>query len=315
MAEIPSAAVKALRERTGAGFMDCKKALAATAGDMEAAVDWLRAKGLADAGERGGRPTAEGLVGISVLGTMGAIVEVNCETDFVARSEPFQEFVRNVAQIALATGDDVEELLRARYPGNGTVREALTSNIAKMGENQSLRRAARLEVARGVISSYVHLAVGPGLGTIGVLVALESDVDPKALGELGKHLAQHIAAAAPLALRAEDLDQEQVERERAVARQKAAASGKPANIVETMIEGVVAKYRKEKALLSQLSVRDNKTRVEDVIGAEARRLGADIALKGFVRFKRGEGLEREPCDLAAEVAASIEAGRKPRGGS
>ena len=309
MAEITAATVKELRERTGAGMMDCKKALGETNGDMEAAIDWLRTKGLSAAAKKAGRIAAEGLVGASVLGTMGALVEVNSETDFVATHEQFQDFVRNVAQIALATGGDVEELARAQYPGNGTVAEMLTSNIATIGENQSLRRAARLEVGKGVVASYIHNAVGEGLGKIGVLVGLESDADAAALGELGKQLAQHIAALNPLALRGEEIDAELIERERAIAQEKATESGKPAEIAAKMVEGAVAKFRKENSLLSQMFVRDNKTKVEDVITAEAKRLGADIRLTSFVRFQLGEGIERKESDFAAEVAAASGVGR------
>jgi elongation factor Ts len=309
MAEITAATVKELRERTGAGMMDCKKALGETGGDMEAAIDWLRTKGLAAAAKKAGRITAEGLVGVAVLGTMGALVEVNSETDFVAKNEQFQDFVRNVAQLALATGGDVEELARAQYPGNGTVAEMLTSNIATIRENQSLRRAARLEVGRGAVVSYVHTAVAPGLGRIGVLVALESDADAAALAELGKQLAQHIAALNPRALRGEELDAELIERERAIAQEKAAESGKPAEIVEKMVEGAVAKFRKENSLLSQMFVRDSKTKVEDVITAEAKRLGSDITLKDYVRFELGEGIERKESDFAAEVAAASGVGK------
>ena len=304
MAEITAATVKELRERTGAGMMDCKKALGETGGDMEAAIDWLRTKGLAAAAKKAGRIAAEGLIGVAVLGTMGAVVEVNSETDFVAKNEQFQDFVRNVAQIALATGDDIQELARAQYPGHGTVAEVLTSNIATIGENQSLRRSARLEVRDGAVLSYIHNAVAPGLGKIGVLVALESDGDKAALEALGRQLAMHIAAANPLAMRGEDLDPDLIERERSIAQEKAAESGKPANIVEKMVEGALAKFRKENALLSQLFVIDNKTRVEDVVTAEAKRLGADINFKGFVRFQLGEGIERKESDFAAEVAAA-----------
>ena len=309
MAEITAATVKELRERTGAGMMDCKKALGETAGDMEAAIDWLRTKGLAAAAKKAGRIAAEGLIGVAVLDTMGAVVEVNSETDFVAKNDQFQDFVRNVAQLALATGGDVEELLRAQYPGSGTVSDVLTSNIATIGENQSLRRAARLEVAQGVVVSYVHNAVAPGLGKIGVLVALESGADKAALETLGKQLAMHIAAANPLALRGEDLDADLVERERSIAQEKAAESGKPDNIVEKMVEGALAKFRKENALLSQLFVMDNKTKVEDVVTGEAKRLGADINLKGFARFQLGEGIERKESDFAAEVAAASGVGK------
>jgi len=304
MAEITAATVKELRERTGAGMMDCKKALNETGGDMEAAIDWLRTKGLAAAAKKAGRIAAEGLIGVAVIGTMGAVVEVNSETDFVAKNEKFQGFVRNVAQLALATGDDIEELGRAQYPGHGTVGEVLTHNVATIGENQSLRRAARLEVSDGVVVSYVHNAVAPGLGKIGVLVALEGDADKAALETLGKQLAMHIAAANPLALRGEDLDPALLDRERTIAQEKAVESGKPANIVEKMVEGALAKFRKENALLSQLFVMDNKTRVADVITAEAKRLETTVTLKGFVRFQLGEGIERKESDFAAEVAAA-----------
>jgi elongation factor Ts len=309
MAEITAATVKELRERTGAGMMDCKKALGETSGDMEAAIDWLRTKGLAAAAKKAGRVAAEGLIGVAVIGTMGAVVEVNSETDFVAKNEQFQDFVRNVAQIALATGSDIDELARAQYPGHGTVSEVLTGNIATIGENQSLRRAARLEVGDGVIVSYVHNAAAPGLGKIGVLVGLESSADKAALETLGKQLAMHIAAANPLAMDGGELDPELVERERTIAQEKAAESGKPAEIVEKMVEGALAKFRKENALLSQLFVMDNKTRVSDVVAAEAKRLGADVTLTGFVRFQLGEGIERKESDFAAEVAAASGVGR------
>jgi elongation factor Ts len=309
MAEITAASVKELRERTGAGMMDCKRALGETGGEMEAAIDWLRTKGLAAAAKKAGRIAAEGLIGVAVLDTMGAVVEVNSETDFVAKNEQFQDFVRNLAQLALATGGDVDELARAQYPGHGSVEEVLTHNIATIGENQSLRRAERLEVGQGVVVSYIHNAVAPGLGKIGVLVALESRADKAALEALGKKLAMHIAAANPLALRGEDLDPALLERESVIASEKAAESGKPANIVEKMVEGALAKFRKENALLSQIFVIDNKTRVDDVITIEAKRLGADIALKRFVRFQLGEGIERKESDFAAEVAAASGVGK------
>ncbi|WP_129792934.1 translation elongation factor Ts [Sphingosinicella sp. CPCC 101087] len=309
MAEITVATVKELRERTGAGMMDCKKALGETGGDMEAAIDWLRTKGLAAAAKKAGRVAAEGLIGVAVVGTIGAAVEVNSETDFVAKNDQFQDFVRNTAQIALATGADVGELSRAQYPGHGTVAEMLTHNIATIGENQSLRRAARIEVGDGVVVPYVHNAVAPGLGKIGVLVALESKADKGELETLGKQLAMHIAAANPLAMRGEDLDAELVERERSIAQEKAAESGKPADIVAKMVEGALGKFRKENALLSQLFVMDNKTRIEDVITAEAKRLGTEVTLNGFVRFQLGEGIERKESDFAAEVAAASGVGK------
>ncbi|MEA3004511.1 MAG: elongation factor Ts [Sphingomonadales bacterium] len=310
MAEITAATVKELRERTGAGMMDCKKALGENQGDMEAAIDWLRTKGLAAAAKKAGRTAAEGLVGVAVRGTKGAVVEVNSETDFVAKNEQFQEFVRTVAGLALDTGSDVEALKAAAWPAGGTVEEKLTANIATIGEHQSLRRAALLEVGDGVVVSYVHNAAAPGLGKIGVLVALESAGGKAALEALGKQLAMHIAAANPLALRGEDLDSDMVERERAIAAEKAKESGKPENIVEKMVEGAIAKFRKEMAFLSQLFVMDNKTRVEDVVAAEAKKVGAPIAVAGFIRFQLGEGIEKKESDFAAEVAAASGVGAR-----
>ena len=304
MAEITAASVKELRERTGAGMMDCKKALAETNGDMEAAVDWLRAKGLAAAAKKAGRTAAEGLIGTAVEGTRGAVVEVNSETDFVAKNEQFQDFVRSIAKLALQTGDDVEALGAAEYPGGGSVSEKLTNNIATIGENQSLRRAAVLEVGSGVVVPYIHNAVAPGLGKIGVLVALESAASAETLQALGKQLAMHIAAANPLALSGDALDPALVERERAIAMEKARESGKPANIVEKMVEGSLAKFRKENALLSQLFVMDNKTPVAEVLAAAGKEAGAGIELASFVRFQLGEGIEKEESDFAAEVAAA-----------
>ena len=304
MAEITAASVKELRERTGAGMMDCKKALAENQGEMEAAVDWLRAKGLAAAAKKAGRTAAEGLVGVAVEGTKGAVVEVNSETDFVAKNEQFQDFVRNVAELSLQTGNDVEALKGAAYPTGGTVEEKLTDNIATIGENQSLRRAAVLEVTEGAVVSYVHNAAAPNMGKIGVLVALEGSAPVDTLQTLGKQLAMHIAAANPLALNAEDLDPALLEREKAIAVEKANESGKPANIVEKMVEGSMAKFRKEHSLVSQLFVMDNKTPVADVVAAAGKEAGAPIALKGFVRFQLGEGIEKQESDFAAEVAAA-----------
>ena len=304
MAEITAATVKELRERTGAGMMDCKKALGETGGDMEAAIDWLRTKGLAAAAKKAGRTAAEGLVGVAVSGTRGAVVEVNSETDFVAKNEQFQEFVRTVAELALTASGNVEGLAAAAWPTGGTVQEKLTSNIATIGENQSLRRAAVLQVNDGVVVSYVHNAVAAGLGKIGVLVALESTGDKSKLEGLGKQLAMHIAAANPMALTGEELDPSLVDRERGIAMEKASESGKPANIVEKMVEGAIAKFRKENALLSQLFVMDNKTKIEDVVKAEAKNAGAPIELKAYVRFQLGEGIEKKESDFAAEVAAA-----------
>ncbi|USI72498.1 translation elongation factor Ts [Sphingomonas morindae] len=305
MAEITAAIVKDLRERSGAGMMDCKKALAETNGDMEAAVDWLRSKGLAAAAKKSSRTAAEGLVGVAVSGTKGAAVEVNSETDFVAKNDQFQAFVKNVAEIALTVGgDDVEALKQAQYPGGGTVGDALTANIATIGENQSLRRVRVLTVGKGAVVPYVHNQQVPGMGKIGVLVALESDADAAVLEPLGKQLAMHIAAAFPQALDASGLDAETIERERAIAREKAAESGKPAEIIEKMVEGAVAKFKKESALLSQLFVMDNKTPVADVVAKAGKDAGTTIVLKDYVRFQLGEGIEKQQSDFAAEVAAA-----------
>jgi len=304
MAEITAATVKELRERTSAGMMDCKKALAETNGDMEAAIDWLRAKGLSAAAKKAGRTASEGLVGAIVEGKRGAVVEVNSETDFVAKNEIFQDFVRNVARLVLEQGTDVETLGAAQYPGGGTVQETLTDNIAKIGENQSLRRAAVLEVAQGIVVPYVHNQVVPGLGKIGVLVALESAAPAETLTALGKQIAMHVAAAHPVALTAEELPAELIERERSIAMEKAKESGKPQNIIEKMVEGGLAKFRKENALTSQLFVMDGKTPVAEVVANAAKEAGTAIELKGFVRFQLGEGIEKKQEDFAAEVAAA-----------
>jgi len=303
MADITAAMVKDLREKSGAGMMDCKKALNETGGDMDAAMDWLRTKGLAAAAKKSSRTAAEGLVGVEVQGTRGAAVEVNSETDFVAKNDQFQTFVRDVTSVALELGDDLATIKAAQL-GDKTVEEVLTNNIATIGENQTLRRAKRLEVSQGAIVSYVHNAQAPGLGKIGVLVALESEAPTEKLEALGKQLAMHIAAAFPLALNEEDLDPAIIERERAIAQEKAAESGKPADIVAKMVEGNVAKYKKENALVSQLFVMDGKTKISDVVAAAAKEAGSPIALTDYVRFQLGEGIEKEESDFAAEVAAA-----------
>lgn len=304
MAEITAAAVKELREKSGAGMMDCKKALSETNGDMEAAADWLRAKGLAAAAKKSSRTAAEGLVGLAVAGTKGVAIEVNSQTDFVAKNEIFQNFVREATALALETGDDVAALKVAKMASGQTVEEALTANIATIGENQVLRRAKKVEVASGAVIPYVHNAAAPGLGKIGVLVALESDAGVDVLEPLGKQLAMHIAAAFPLALDESGLDQDVLARERAIAAEKASESGKPAEIIEKMVDGAVKKFAKENALLSQLFVMDGKTPVSDVIAKAAKDSGAAIVLKDYVRFQLGEGIEKEESDFAAEVAAT-----------
>ncbi|MGR6327909.1 translation elongation factor Ts [Sphingomonas sp. XXL09] len=304
MADITAAMVKDLREKSGAGMMDCKKALNEAGGDMDAALDWLRTKGLAAAQKKSSRTAAEGLVGVAVSGTKGAVVEVNSETDFVAKNDQFQQFVREVTQIALATGDDVEALKDEKTPSGKTVAEVLTNNVATIGENQSLRRAKRLEVTKGAVVSYVHNQQSPGLGKIGVLVALESEANDETLQALGKQLAMHIAAAFPKALNEEDLDEAEIERERAIAAEKAGESGKPADIIAKMVEGSIAKYRKEHALVSQLFVMDGKTKISDVVAKAGKDAGAEIKLVDYVRFQLGEGIEKEVSDFAAEVAAA-----------
>ena len=303
MADITAAMVKELREKSGAGMMDCQKALKESGGDMNAAVDWLRAKGLAAAAKKSSRTAAEGLVGVAVNGTKGAAVEVNSETDFVAKNDQFQGFVRDVTQVALELGDDLATI-KAASLGAKTVEETLTNNIATIGENQNLRRARRLEVSEGAIVPYVHNAQAPGLGKIGVLVALESTAPADKLEALGKQLAMHIAAAFPLALDETGLDQDLIERERAIATEKAAESGKPADIIAKMVEGGIAKYRKENALVSQLFVMDGKTPIATVVANAAKDAGSPITLKDYVRFQLGEGIEKEESDFAAEVAAA-----------
>lgn len=306
MAAYTAADVKALREKTGAGMMDCKKALADTNGDIEAAVDALRAKGLAAAQKKSSRTAAEGLVGVAVTGTRGVAVEVNSETDFVAKNEQFQEFVRNTTQVALdQANDDVEALKNAAYPGGGTVGEKLTNNVATIGENQQVRRIKSVRVSQGVVVPYIHNAVAPNLGKIGVLVALESEAAPDALEALGKQIAMHIAAAFPQSLDADALDPAVIERERTIAREKAAESGKPEAVQEKMVDGAVKKFAKENALLSQLFVMDNKTPISDVVAAAGKEAGSTIVLKDYVRFQLGEGIEKEESDFAAEVAAAV----------
>jgi elongation factor Ts len=298
--------VKNLRERTGAGMMDCKKALDDTGGDMEAAVDALRAKGLAAAAKKSSRTAAEGLVGIAVNGTRGVAVEVNSETDFVAKNDQFQDFVRKTTEVALTQGsDDVEALKTAAYPGGGTVGETLTNNVATIGENQQLRRIKSVAVSQGLVVPYMHNAQAAGLGKIGVLVALESEAGADVLEPLGKQLAMHIAAAFPLALDADSLDPEVIARERKIAEEKAAESGKPADVQAKMVDGAVKKYAKENALLSQLSVMDNKTAISDVVAQAGKAAGTSIVLKDYVRFQLGEGIEKEASDFAAEVAAAV----------
>ncbi len=308
MAEITASLVKELRDKTGAGMMDCKKALGENNGDIEAAVDWLRKKGLAAAAKKSGRVAAEGLVAVAADGTTGVAVELNSETDFVARNDKFQEFVRNVASVALKAGGDVEKLKSAQYPGSGrNVTDEVTHQIATIGENMNLRRSVGLSVSQGVVATYMHSAVAPGLGKIGVLVALESAGDKAKLEALGKQIAMHVAAASPLFLNVESVDKSALDRERAVLTEQAAASGKPANVVEKMVEGRIRKYYEEVVLLEQVYVIDTEKKISQVIEAAGKDIGAPIKLVGFVRYALGEGIEKEQSDFAAEVAA--QAGR------
>ncbi|MDF1750742.1 MAG: translation elongation factor Ts [Alphaproteobacteria bacterium] len=306
MGQITAGMVKELRDTTGAGMMDCKKALSETDGDMDAAVDWLRTKGLAAAAKKAGRVAADGLVSVVTNGTTGALLEINAETDFVARNEGFQTFVNDVAAIALAEKGDAEKVLAAAYPGTSrTVQEQLTHNIATIGENMSFRRCTALSVNDGVVAAYVHSAVAPGLGKIGVLVALESTGDKAKLEALGKQIAMHIAAAKPEALNIEDVDSSNLERERAVLVEQARESGKPENIIEKMVEGRIRKYYEEVVLLEQVFVIDGETKVRKVVENAAADVGAPVKLSAFTRYVLGEGIEKKEEDFAAEVAAAV----------
>lgn len=305
MAEITAALVKELREKSGAGMMDCKKALAETGGDIEAAVDWLRTKGLAAAAKKAGRVATEGLVGVVVDGNKGALIEVNAETDFVARNEAFQSFVQTACRIALETRGDLAGLVAAPYPGaKRTVAEEITHLIATIGENMSLRRCTFVEVPKGVVGAYVHNQIAPGLGKIGVLVALESDAAPAKIEGLAKQLAMHVAAAQPQAVDRTGLDPQVLERERAVLAEQARASGKPAEIIDKMVEGRIRKFYEEVCLVDQTFVIDGESKVGQVIEKTGKEAGGAIACKGFVRYALGEGIEKEQADFAAEVAAA-----------
>jgi len=307
MTQITAALVKDLREKTGAGMMDCKNALAETDGDIEAAIDWLRKKGLAKAAKKSGRIAADGLVAVAVEANFGVVVEVNSETDFVARNELFQAFVRAVAALAVDGNGDVAALRAAPYPGTGrTVEQELTELVGRIGENLVLRRSARLSVEHGVIASYVHNSLAPGLGKIGVLVALESQAADEPLAALGRQLAMHVAAANPLYLDTGAVPAAALDRERAVLREQAAGSGKTEAIVERMVEGRLRKFYEDTVLFEQVFVVDGETRVGKVVEAAAKSAGAAIRVKGFVRFQLGEGIDKPPADLATEVAAQLQ---------
>ncbi len=296
MTVISASDVKKLREQTGAGMLDCKKALDENKGDFEAAVDWLRKKGLATAAKKSGRVAAEGLVAVAVDGSKGAIIEINSETDFVARNEQFQALVAEFAKAAIAAGGDIEKLKSEKG-------DQVTKAIATIGENISLRRAALVTVSEGVVASYIHSAAKPGMGKIGVLVGVESKADKAALNEVGKQIAMHIAAANPIALTRAEVPASNLEREKEIFAEQARASGKPADIIEKMVVGRINKFYGEVVLPEQLFIIDGKTKVEDVVKAKEKEIGAPIKLTQFVHFKLGEGIEKEEKDFAAEVKA------------
>ena len=306
MAEITASLVKELREKTGAGMMDCKKALVETGGNVEEGVDFLRKNGLAAAAKKSGRVASEGLIGVATKDGAGSVVEINAETDFVARNDDFQAFVSAVADIMLDHGDNFEAVANAAFPDTErTVGEQLTHNIATIGENMSMRRGQSLNVDQGCVVSYVHNALSVGLGKIGVLVALESKGDHAALEQLGRQIAMHVAAARPEALSVESIASEALERERSVLVDQAKASGKPDNIIEKMVEGRLRKYYEEVALMEQIFVIDNETKIAKVVENAAKEMGVPVALTGFVRYELGEGIEKSEADFAAEVAATL----------
>jgi len=306
MTAITAGLVKDLREKSGAGMMDCKKALVENSGDLEASFDWLRKKGLAAAAKKSGRTAAAGLIGVSVKGDTGCIVEINSETDFVGRNEKFQAFVSTVSGLVSDAGGDVEKLKQRPYPGNNrSVSEELTELITVIGENMTIRRAAQVNAKGGIAVSYIHSAVGPNMGRIGVLVGIQSKGDKATLETLGKKIAMHIAATAPQSLNVDELDASFIERERKVLREQAQASGKPAEVVDKMIEGRLRKFYEEVVLLEQVFVMDGKAKVREVIEQVATDLGTEIKLTEFVRFTLGEGIEKKEGDFAKEVAAQL----------
>jgi elongation factor Ts len=309
MADISAALVKELREKTGAGMMDCKRALAETAGRLDDAVDWLRKKGLASAAKKSGRVAAEGLVAVESAGPAGAIIEINSETDFVARNAEFQAFVAEAARIALASGGDADAIRAARMASGATVADGLTNLVATIGENISIRRASLLRVREGVVAGYMHAAAAPGLGRIGVLVALESGGDKERLRAFGRQIAMHIAAANPQWLEVASVDPAALQREREVLAEQARTSGKPEDIVAKMVEGRLRKFYEETVLTEQIYVIDGETKVGKAVSAAAREIGAPIKIGGFVRYALGEGIERKQENLVEAVASTL--GQRP----
>jgi elongation factor Ts len=303
MANIPAQLVKELREKTGAGMMDCKTALNETGGDMEAAVDWLRKKGLAKAAKKAGRLAAEGLIGVVVKASKGVVVEVNSETDFVARNDQFQGLVKMIAQVALDVGTDLDQIKAAKV-GSGAVADAIATAVATIGENMTLRRAAALSVGQGAVGSYVHNSVTDGLGKIGVIAALESAGKTEELAALGRMVAMHIAAANPQAVDASGLDPAIVAREKDVLGDKAKTQGKPANVVEKIVESGLKTFYKEVCLLDQPYIHDPSKSVGQALKEAEGRVGSPIKVAGFVRYALGEGIEKQESDFAAEVAAA-----------
>jgi elongation factor Ts len=304
MADVTPELVKKLRETSGAGMMDCKKALVEANGNFDEATDWLRKKGLSAAAKKSGRIAAEGLVAVAVEGKTGAVIELNSETDFVSRNEKFQAAARQIATQALKVNGDVEALKASKGASGATVADDVTNLIAAIGENMTLRRSAKLTVNNGIVASYVHAAVAPGLGKIGILVAVESTGDQAKLEALGKQIAMHIAAARPDALTTKEVSGDALERERNIFRDQAKASGKPADIIEKMVEGRIRKYYEEVVLLEQVFVIDGKTKISDFVANSAKEIGAPVAITGFSRFVLGEGVEKKESNFAEEVAAA-----------
>jgi len=304
MTAITADMIKILRETTAAGMLDCRKALTENAGDMEAAIDWLRKKGLSAAAKKSGRIAAEGVVAVAVSGTKGAVIELNSETDFVAKNEQFQTIAREIVQLALNdTISDVEALKNAKDSSGKTATDKITNAIATIGENMNLRRVAMVEVTKGAVASYIHNAVAPGMGKIAILVGIETDGDKAAAEAFGRQIAMHIAAARPEALTTAEVDGAKLERERAVYREQATASGKPADVIEKMVDGRIRKYYEEVVLLEQLFVIDGKTKISQAVADAAKTVGAPVKITGFISYRLGEGIEKATSDFAAEVAA------------